>query len=106
MLSAIANLVTNAVRYTPEGGQIELLWRQLEDGSCELAVVDTAKALLAPDASFHHGSPRNPGTAAHWLTMPVRDRRMSGYDTRSPLRATRRMMATPNVLSPLGTYRN
>ncbi|MFG6441028.1 phosphate regulon sensor histidine kinase PhoR [Roseateles sp. LKC17W] len=45
LLSAIANLVTNAVRYTPEGGQIELLWRQLEDGSGELAVVDTGPGI-------------------------------------------------------------
>jgi two-component system phosphate regulon sensor histidine kinase PhoR len=45
LLSAIANLVTNAVRYTPDGGQIELQWRQLDDGSCELAVVDTGPGI-------------------------------------------------------------
>jgi two-component system phosphate regulon sensor histidine kinase PhoR len=39
--SAIGNLVTNAVRYTPEGGQIEVgfLWR--EDGSGLIEVTDT-----------------------------------------------------------------
>jgi two-component system phosphate regulon sensor histidine kinase PhoR len=41
LLSALANLVNNAVRYTPEGGSIEVAWRVLEDGSGEFAVTDT-----------------------------------------------------------------
>ena len=39
--SAIANLVNNAVRYTPQGGRVELLWRQQANGAGELAVRDT-----------------------------------------------------------------
>ncbi|MFG6462469.1 phosphate regulon sensor histidine kinase PhoR [Roseateles sp. DXS20W] len=45
LLSAIANLVTNAVRYTPDGGDVEVTWRLLEDGSGELAVVDTGPGI-------------------------------------------------------------
>ncbi len=45
LLSAIANLVTNAVRYTPDGGEVELTWRLLEGGSGELTVVDTGPGI-------------------------------------------------------------
>jgi two-component system phosphate regulon sensor histidine kinase PhoR len=45
LLSAVANLVNNAVRYTPEGRDIEVLWRLLEDGSGELTVVDTGLGI-------------------------------------------------------------
>ncbi|PTT78562.1 phosphate regulon sensor histidine kinase PhoR, partial [Pelomonas sp. HMWF004] len=45
LLSAIANLVTNAVRYTPDGGEIETAWRVLEDGSGELTVIDTGPGI-------------------------------------------------------------
>lgn len=40
LLSALGNLVNNAVRYTPQGGQIELRWSWRGDGSAELAVID------------------------------------------------------------------
>ena len=45
LLSAITNLVTNAVRYTPEGGRIQLSWRVLGDGAGEIAVVDTGPGI-------------------------------------------------------------
>ncbi len=45
MPSAIANLVTNAVRYTPDGGEVEVTWRLLEDGSGELTVIDTGLGI-------------------------------------------------------------
>lgn len=45
LLSAVANLVTNAVRYTPDGGEVEVAWRQLEDGSGELTVIDTGLGI-------------------------------------------------------------
>ena len=45
LLSAITNLVMNAVRYTPEGGRIEMSWRVLADGAGEIAVRDTGPGI-------------------------------------------------------------
>jgi two-component system phosphate regulon sensor histidine kinase PhoR len=39
--SALANLVNNAVRYTPEGGRIDVGWRLRPDGIGEFEVRDT-----------------------------------------------------------------
>jgi two-component system, OmpR family, phosphate regulon sensor histidine kinase PhoR len=38
--SAFGNLVTNAIRYTPDGGDISLIWR-VRDGQVEFAVQDS-----------------------------------------------------------------
>ncbi len=40
-MSAVGNLVTNAVRYTPEGGCITVSWRVREDGAGIVSVQDT-----------------------------------------------------------------
>ncbi|WP_310389175.1 phosphate regulon sensor histidine kinase PhoR [Roseateles sp.] len=45
LLSAAANLVNNAVRYTPAGGEIDVSWRELGDGSGELCVSDTGLGI-------------------------------------------------------------
>jgi two-component system phosphate regulon sensor histidine kinase PhoR len=45
LLSAITNLVNNAVRYTPTGGRVELGWRLLADGAAELSVSDTGPGI-------------------------------------------------------------
>jgi two-component system, OmpR family, phosphate regulon sensor histidine kinase PhoR len=45
LVSAVANLVNNAIRYTPEGGRIAVSWRVREDGCGELAVVDTGPGI-------------------------------------------------------------
>ncbi|MDW8469506.1 MAG: phosphate regulon sensor histidine kinase PhoR [Burkholderiales bacterium] len=45
--SAFANLVTNAVRYTPEGGEVRLSWRS-GDWGAEFAVEDTGIGI-APE---------------------------------------------------------
>lgn len=45
LLSAVMNLVNNAVRYTPAGGRIELRWRVLPDGGGEIAVNDTGPGV-------------------------------------------------------------
>jgi two-component system phosphate regulon sensor histidine kinase PhoR len=39
-LSAMGNLVSNAVRYTPEGAGIEVRWKLLPEGGAEFAVID------------------------------------------------------------------
>lgn len=45
--SALSNLLTNAVRYTPAGGTIEVQWRWLDDGSGVFAVRDTGPGIAA-----------------------------------------------------------
>lgn len=40
LLSAVGNLMSNAVRYTPDGGRIELSWR-VQDGRGSMAVSDS-----------------------------------------------------------------
>jgi two-component system phosphate regulon sensor histidine kinase PhoR len=43
--SALGNLVSNAVRYTPDGGRIEVGWRVADNGSGEIAVTDTGPGI-------------------------------------------------------------
>jgi two-component system phosphate regulon sensor histidine kinase PhoR len=39
--SAVSNLVTNAVRYTPAGGSVDIRWATRDDGSGEIEVKDS-----------------------------------------------------------------
>jgi len=48
LLSALSNLVSNAVRYTPAGGTIQVQWRPLTDGRGEFSVRDTGPGV-APE---------------------------------------------------------
>jgi two-component system phosphate regulon sensor histidine kinase PhoR len=43
--SAMSNLVSNAVRYTPAGGRIELAWRALPGGGAEFSVRDSGPGI-------------------------------------------------------------
>ena len=43
--SAITNLVSNAVRYTPDGGRVDLSWEVLADGSGAIAVTDSGPGI-------------------------------------------------------------
>jgi two-component system, OmpR family, phosphate regulon sensor histidine kinase PhoR len=47
LLSAMGNLVNNAVRYTPPGGSIDVRWKLLRDGRGELSVTDTGPGIAA-----------------------------------------------------------
>jgi two-component system, OmpR family, phosphate regulon sensor histidine kinase PhoR len=46
--SALSNLMSNAVRYTPGGGAIDVRWRLLDDGRAEFAVKDSGPGI-APE---------------------------------------------------------
>lgn len=45
--SVAGNLLTNAVRYTPEGGSIHLRWHMTEAGEAELRVTDSGIGIAA-----------------------------------------------------------
>ncbi len=45
--SALANLVNNAVRYTPLGGSIRVTWERLSDGRASFVVSDTGPGIEA-----------------------------------------------------------
>ncbi len=45
--SAFSNLVSNAVRYTPEGGRIEISWQATANGGARFAVADTGYGIPA-----------------------------------------------------------
>jgi len=45
--SAFSNLISNAVRYTPEGGRIEISWKAGADGTARFAVADTGYGIPA-----------------------------------------------------------
>ena len=47
LYSALANLVTNAVRYTPEGGEIRITWRMSENGGAAFSVTDSGEGIEA-----------------------------------------------------------
>ena len=48
LYSAMSNLVTNAVRYTPDGGAVRVSWKLLEDGRGEFRVADSGPGI-APE---------------------------------------------------------
>lgn len=48
LISACSNLVSNAVRYTPEGGNITIMWQLSEGGGAEFSVRDSGLGI-APE---------------------------------------------------------
>jgi two-component system phosphate regulon sensor histidine kinase PhoR len=46
LLSAFGNLVSNAVRYTPEGGKIDVSWSATEQGQGVFAVSDSGPGIM------------------------------------------------------------
>ncbi len=47
LTSAFTNLVTNAIRYTPDGGRVAARWHLQADGSAAFAVTDTGIGIPA-----------------------------------------------------------
>ena len=47
LYSAMSNLVTNAVRYTPDGGKVRVSWKILADGRGEFTVKDSGPGIAA-----------------------------------------------------------
>ena len=45
LLSAFGNLVSNAVRYTPEGGRIDVSWSVTDQGQGVFAVADSGPGI-------------------------------------------------------------
>jgi two-component system phosphate regulon sensor histidine kinase PhoR len=49
--SAMSNLLSNAVRYTPAGGRIEVRWQMLDGGRAEFSVKDSGPGIAAEHIS-------------------------------------------------------
>jgi two-component system phosphate regulon sensor histidine kinase PhoR len=47
LLSALGNLLSNAVRYTPADGRVEAGWRLLGEGDLEFFVTDNGPGIAA-----------------------------------------------------------
>jgi two-component system phosphate regulon sensor histidine kinase PhoR len=47
LISAMSNLMSNAVRYTPGGGSIQPAWRLKADGTAEFSVTDTGPGIAS-----------------------------------------------------------
>ena len=47
LTSAVSNLLTNAVRYTPDGGRITVFWETGEEGAARYRVQDTGIGIAA-----------------------------------------------------------
>lgn len=45
LFSAFSNLVSNAIRYTPSGGAIKIIWQTTSDGDAEFLVQDTGPGI-------------------------------------------------------------
>ena len=60
--SACLNLVTNAVRYTPDGGKIEINWfENPDDGSAVFSVKDNGIGIDADDIRVDKSRSREKG---------------------------------------------
>ena len=51
ILSAFSNLVSNAIRYTPDAGSIHVKWRMISQGQAEFSVTDTGPGVAAEHLS-------------------------------------------------------
>lgn len=47
LLSAMSNLLSNAIRYTPPGGRIQATWHALPEGRAEFSVKDSGPGIAA-----------------------------------------------------------
>ena len=45
ILSAFSNLVSNAIRYTPAGGEVTVIWKDADEGGVEFVVMDTGPGI-------------------------------------------------------------
>ena len=66
--SAFSNLVSNAVRYTPAGGQVSLAWSMEDNGDVEFSVTDTGVGVEPPNGPNVTTTKSSP-TASSWPSI-------------------------------------
>ncbi|MBN8922438.1 MAG: phosphate regulon sensor histidine kinase PhoR [Rhodanobacter sp.] len=75
--SALSNLVSNAVRYTPAGGGITIGWRRDDDGGATYSVTDTGYGIPASHLArlterfYRVSSSRSRGTGGTGLGLSI-----------------------------------
>ena len=91
LASAFGNLVSNAIRYTPDGGTITLRWRIAADGAGEFSVEDTGIGIARRARAAAHRAllPRRPQPLARERRHRARPRDRQARAAAPPGRARR-----------------
>ncbi|WP_413694377.1 phosphate regulon sensor histidine kinase PhoR [Psychromonas sp. KJ10-2] len=84
--SAMANLVYNAINYTPEGGSIKVLWKKLPEGAY-FCVMDTGDGIASEhilhltERFYRVDASRSRDTGGSGLGLSIVKHALSHYDT-------------------------
>ncbi|MED5524701.1 MAG: phosphate regulon sensor histidine kinase PhoR [Pseudomonadota bacterium] len=94
MTSAFANLVANAIHYTPSGGNIEVSWKKLPDGRARFSVTDTGDGiapehiLRITERFYRVDKARSRNTGGSGLGLSIVKHVLSRHRSRLEIRST------------------
>jgi two-component system phosphate regulon sensor histidine kinase PhoR len=106
LASAIGNLLTNAVRYTPPGGAITITWEQQPDGNAIYSVQDTGIGIDSDDIPrlterfFRVNRGRSRETGGTGLGLAIAKHVALRHDARLDIRSTPGEGSTFSIVFP------